>query len=228
MLQLSQLKPFGIGGRRLCFSHPEDKGKCVKVLRQDKGRTVRVKKKRLLPAWMHPFYDNNRHEMKVLNELYQRIGPEMSRHLPRCYGMVTTDMGPGLVLDLVRDHDGQISRSIRELITLGYDLSALHPAYREFGEFMIEHRVLTRNLLDHNIVVQFAKDGSVTMKLIDGLGDPAWFPFARWCAVLGRAKVRKRLRAAWPRFEKFAASGGVSREMLEKSTWGQGILKHRE
>ena len=88
--------------------------------------------------------------------------------------------------------------------------------------------ILTRNLLDHNIVVQDRGEGAWEMYIIDGLGDPAWLPFGRWFKVIGRAKVRKRLRAAWPRFENFAKQGGVTQEMIEKSSWGQGILKHRE
>ena len=67
MLSLSNLTPFGIGGRRLCFSQPTDKGKCVKVLRIDEQRTVRIKKLRLLPAFMHRAYNNNAHEKKILS-----------------------------------------------------------------------------------------------------------------------------------------------------------------
>ena len=227
-LVLGDLKPFGIGGRRLCFSHPYDTGKCVKVLRQDKGRTIRYKKRRILPAWLHSAYDNNRHEEMVLNRLYRTIGPTMGEHLPICYGTVCTDLGPGLVLDLVRDHDDQISRTLRELITLGHELSEFRAAFQQLGQFLVQHVILTRNLLDHNIVVRYAGDGSTKMFIIDGLGDPAWLPLGSWFKRVGKAKVNKRLRQAWPRFESFAAKGGVTPEMIEKSNWGQGILKHRK
>lgn len=228
VLALQGLEPFGIGGRRMCFVHPHEPKKCVKVLRTDDGRTVRLKnKKHIIPARWRREYNNNTHEMRTLGDLEKRIGPEMGKHLPRCYGMVPTDMGPGLVLDLVRDHDGGISRSIRELITVGYDLSALRASFDEFGKFLSKNLVLTRNLLDHNLVVEMREDGPGPMFLIDGFGDPAWIPFSKWFPALGRAKVRKRLDEAWRRFENFAAAGGASEELIRNSSWGQGMLKHR-
>lgn len=227
-LKLVNLTPFGIGGRRLCFIHPYDPDRCVKVLRQDDQRTVRLNKRRIVPARFRRIYDNNQHEKDILEELNRRIGPAMTQHLPLCYGMVPTDLGPGLVLDLVRDSDSKISLSIREWITIGGEIQDLKPAFSQLGEFLLEHVVLTRKLLDHNMVVKQDSDGSYRLYIIDGLGDPAWLPFARCFRSLGHAKVRKRLAEAWPRFEKFAASGGVTDEMMKNSTWGQGILKHRE
>lgn len=226
VLALKGLEPFGVGGRRLCFVHPLDPKKCVKVLRTDGRRTVRHKKT-LIPAHWRREYDNNAHEKRILEDLEKRIGPAMADHLPRSYGMAATDLGPGLVLDLVRDHDGGISRSIRELITTGYDLSKLRASFDEFGRFLSEHLVLTRSLLDHNLVVEMRAGGPGRIFLIDGFGDPAWLPLSGWIPALGRAKVARRIDEAWHRFEKFAAAGGVSEELRRSSSWDQGFLRHR-
>jgi hypothetical protein len=227
-LRLAGTEPFGVGGRRLCFVHPLDRFKCVKVLRQDERRTVRVKKKgRLVPAALRREYDNNADEMVALEQLQRRLGDAMGRHLPRCHGIVPTDIGSGLVLDLMRDADGGISRTIRELVTQGTELSTLRPAFDVFGNFFIEHRVVTRQLLDHNIVARHEADGGWTLFLIDGLGDPSWLPLARWIPALAESKIRRNVAAAWERFERFAASGGVTDVMRKNSTWGQGMLNHR-
>jgi hypothetical protein len=50
---------------------------------------------------------------------------------------------------------------------------------------------------------------------------------ARWIPALGEAKIRRNVAAAWTRFERFAASGGVTAAMRQNSTWGQGMLNHR-
>lgn len=226
ILELKGREPFGVGGRRLCFVHPHDPKKCVKVLRTDERRTVRHKKT-IIPAHWRREYDNNAHERRILEDLEKRIGPAMASHLPRSYGMAATDLGPGLVLDLVRDHDGGISRSIRELITTGYDLPKLKPTFLAFGDFLSEHLVLTRSLLDHNLVVEMREDGPGPVFLIDGFGDPAWIPFSKWIPALGHAKIKRRIEEAWQRFEKFAASGGVSEELRRTSSWDQGFLRHR-
>lgn len=226
ILSLKGLEPFGVGGRRLCFVHPLDPKKCVKILRTDERRTVRHKKT-IIPAHWRREYDNNAHERRILEDLEKRIGPKIAQHLPRSYGMAETDLGPGLVLDLVRDHDGGISRSIRELITTGYDLSKLRRSFDEFGHFLSENLVLTRSLLDHNLVVEMRAEGPGPIFLIDGFGDPAFLPLSAWIPALGRAKVAKRIEEAWKRFESFAAKGGVSEELRRTSSWDQGFLRHR-
>lgn len=225
---LGQAVPFGIGGRRLCYEHPTDLGKCVKILRRDDQRTVRIAKKtRWLPAWFRRAYDNNADEMHTLEREYARIGSVAKRHLPESYGMQPTDQGPGLVLDLVRDCDGGISRSLRELLTIGHSPHEFQTAYDELGDFLLEHLVMTRAILDHNIAAQRQSDGAWRLYLIDGLGDPALVPVARWIPTIGRAKIERRLDEAWARFESFHKSGGVTPDLIRSSTWGQGFLKHR-
>jgi hypothetical protein len=226
-LTLSDKEPFGIGGRRLCFVHPLDASKCVKVLRNDAERTIRIANSSAYFARFRREYDNNADEKRALEKLYRRIGPEMTKHLPRCYGVAPTDRGPGLVLDLMRDFDGKISRSIRELISTGTPIAELRAPYDEFSQFLLKHRIQTRNLLDHNIVARREAEQQWTLFLIDGLGDSAWLPIAGMIKGMAENRIRKRIAKAWPKMEQFAASGGVQPSMRRNCTWGQGFLAHR-
>ena len=237
MIRLSDTEPFAVGGRRLCYVHPHEPDKCIKVARQDERRTVRItSKRRLIPGWLRRGYDNNAHEHDVLQRLFARIGPEAAEHLPRDYGYVQTDQGPGLVLDLVRDAPppdtpgapGPIARSLRELLSRGEDVQQFRSAFDDLARFLLAHRVVTRALLDHNMAAQHRADGTWRLVLIDGLGDPAWLPWGRWIPPLARRRIRRRIAAAWPRIEAFAASGGVSDEQRAQSSWGQGFLEHRD
>ena len=219
--------PFAVGGRRLCYVHPEEPGKCIKVLRVDEHRTVRSVQKWGVLTRFRRAYDNNADEQRALKCLFRRIGPLAARHFPTSYGMVATDRGPGLVLDLIRDHDGGISRSVRELITIGLNVESLQTAYDEFAAFLLEHVVVTRSILDHNIAVQFRVDGSARMYLIDGIGDPAWLPIRQWIPSLGRARIRQRIATGWKKFLLVQSRGGVSQAVREQSHWGQGLLNYR-
>jgi hypothetical protein len=225
IVELSEQEPFGVGGRRICYVDPRDASRCIKVLRNDEKRTVRIRPG-LIPNRFRREYNNNAHEQHELGKLFRRLGDDASECLPSCYGVINTDLGPGLVLDLIRDHDGKISRSLRELVSTGHQPSEFRQAFELFSDFMIRHAVLSRAILDHNLATQHRADGSWHLYLIDGLGDPAWLPFARFSRRLAQAKIIRRLEKFWPKLESLAAKP-VTTELIENSTWGQGFLKHR-
>lgn len=224
-LQLSELKPFGIGGRRLCFVHPALPDRCVKVLRRDEQRTVRTSRG-ILPPALRRLYDNNADEHRHLKRIWRQLGDRPCPALPRCYGTVGTDLGEGLVVELLRDHDGSISRSLRELISTGHDPQTFRPAFEQFGETLLRHAIVTRALLDHNIVAQHRADGTWRLCLIDGLGDRAFLPLRRWIRPLARRHIRRALQRAWTRIESLQHHR-VTPDMIANSTWGQGFLEHR-
>ncbi|AQQ71317.1 PhoP regulatory network protein YrbL [Limihaloglobus sulfuriphilus] len=229
-LKLSKLEPFAVGGRRECYVHPSDASKCVKVLRTDKNVSAR-RKKLFVPSVLRRRYDNNEDERRVLNKLEKRIGKGMQLHIPLCYGYEPTDLGPGLVLDLVRDTDGKISRSLRE-----HFYQNLHPlefkdGFDELTRFLCQHNIITRNLLDHNLVASKQADGSWQIYIIDGFGDPALLPIAQWSRTMGRMKIKRISRRAWARFQVFyetrRQNGAAIHHMRDGQTWSPGVLRHR-
>ena len=228
-LRLSGLTPFGVGGRRLCFVHPQDPSKCVKVLRTDERRTVRTRKSPFIPAALRREYDNNADELRELLAIEKQIGREaMSRNLPLQHGMIATDLGPGLVLDLMRDEDGGISRSVRELVTRGVPLLELRAAFDDLGAFLLNHRIVTRQIHDHNLAACRINEVGWRFFIVDGLGDPAFLSFINRIPTLAVKRINRNLQRAWQRFEQFASSGGVTEKMIRESTWGQGMLNHRD
>jgi hypothetical protein len=176
----------------------------VKVLRQSApSETRRIRS--FIPKRLRRQYDNNAHEFQVLTALFARLGPVATRCLPQCYGWTETDLGRGLVLDLIRDHDGNTSRSLRQLVSTGTALANFRPAFDELGAFLIQHKVVTRALLNHNIVAQRLADGGWRLFLMDGWGDPSWLPLGRWIPGVAEARIRRKVTVAWARFERFAA-----------------------
>lgn len=222
---LSGAEPFAIGGRRLCFVHPRNPALCIKVNRTDEQRFLRLPKKRIIPARFLRELDDNEHDRRVLSSLQRRLGPRFA-HLPRYHGDIETDLGRAVVLDLVRDADSRISRTVRALICDGVPLDDLRPAFNAFAQHLVRHNILTRALLDHNIAAQRNADDSWTLVLIDGYGDPAAIPIASLIPPLGRARMRRRAADAWERFERLA-NADPSERHFDTSRWSQGFLKHR-
>jgi len=223
LLQLSMREPFGVGGRRLCYEHPYEKSLCVKVLRTDVDRTVRLKNSSAWKNRIGRIYDNNEHERCELDKLYAKHGDVLARHFPKHYGYIDTDLGPGLVLDLMRDDDGEISMSLREWITVGRSLTDLGSAFQQFGEFLSDYAIVTRDLLDHNLVAVKHADQSLRLVMIDGIGNAAFVPIASWIKPVARMRIKRKLERAWARMLALQERGGISTEILNGSSWGQGL-----
>jgi hypothetical protein len=224
-VSLSNAEPFAIGGRRLCFVHPNDPSVCIKVNRVDDQRFDRLPRKRIVPASLRRGLDDNRHDRRTLSALQRRLGRRYA-HLPRYHGAIETDLGRGIAIDLIRDSDGRIARTIRNLIVEGVTLDELKPAFNEFAGYLVRNRVLTRALLDHNIVAARGADGGWTLHLIDGFGDPAFISLGSVIPSIGRAKMRRRAADAWRRFEELASSDPDA-QRWDTSRWSQGFLNHR-
>ncbi|MEE2730023.1 MAG: YrbL family protein [Pseudomonadota bacterium] len=177
-LPLSASKPFAKGGNRLCFVHPENPARCIKV-RKPNFTLVDLRRTKGFPKNLRPLssFDDNKEEYEVMKKLERRYGEALFQHVSRCFGMVETDMGKGIESELVRNADGRIAFSLKQqLFEVGLtpDLIA---AIDQFCEFWESYCIPSRQLLPHNLVVQCNSDGSVKrLVAIDGLGDPTIIP----------------------------------------------------
>ena len=195
MLQLSTREPFAKGGNRLCFVHPDHDDRCIKVRRPDFTLAdLRRKKggiKRLLPL---SFFDDNREEFEVISDLERRHGQSVFEVVSRCYGFEPTDMGEGLVLELVRDASGEISQTLKAHIWRQGLTEDCRAAVQVFAKRWQELGIPSRDLLLHNILVQKGPDGQVErLVVIDGLGSPNIIPFYALPANARQAKVQRKL-----------------------------------
>lgn len=227
-VRLSDLPAFATGGRRRCYVDPRDANRCIKVARTEEWLVAKLGGPTWLPKRWRRAYDNNADELKELGRLQRKLGDaSMARHFPRVYGMVDTDLGPGLVLDLVRDADGRISRSLREHLAEGGRLEDFRAAYDEFGRFLIEHKIVTRDLLDHNLTVRREAAGGLRFFLIDGFGDSAALPVAALLPGGTRRRIDKKLRRSWGRFEALAEKLADPERAATAFKWRNGFLHHR-
>ena len=141
MIQLTDDLIFAEGGRRYCFVHPDDSNKCIKTLspngdpRKRKNEAVWYKKLRPLSV-----FDDNKRELKSFREL-EKKGEIVWNHFPRCYGIQPTSRGDGMVTDLIRDADGNVSKTVRQYVkAIGKTpemLDALDEFFNLFSEFVV-------------------------------------------------------------------------------------------
>lgn len=193
---LSDDEPLFVGGTRRVFQHPDYADRCIKVLRSDRtGATRRAQKrgwKQLLPA---SAFDDQIKEIRAYQQLVAsttELAP-VWRHVPEYFGTVPTDCGIGIVTRLYRNHDGSWPRNLEQRLPRGLT-PALCDGLETFASVMERCRVLTRDLLPHNMIAVEHADGSTQVLVVDGIGSADFIPLAAWSQRAARAKVRRKLQ----------------------------------
>ncbi len=200
MLKLRHTRPLFVGGTRYCFQHPDHASRCVKVLRPDRTgaarKLLRQDFKRHLPA---RFLDDQRKEINAYRELLTRPSEALWRHVPRYHGTEETDMGIGIVTQLMRNDDGSWPQNLQSLLPQGMT-EELSAGIGEFKRAVKDLRILSRDLLPHNIIA-VRERGSYRVMLVDGIGNAELIPISTWWQFFADRKTDRKLR----RFEQRCA-----------------------
>ncbi|MDX1696544.1 MAG: YrbL family protein, partial [Ketobacteraceae bacterium] len=105
-----------------------------------------------------------------------------------------TDLGKGLVSELIRDSSGKISCSLKQYIIEEGLTDSVQTAIDDLCNFWQENRIASRKLLPHNVVAQQDASGNVKrLVVIDGLGDPNLIPLKWLPQTIGNRKVAKNI-----------------------------------
>ena len=172
----------GMGATRLCFYHPEDADRCVKVAMRHKNR----------PALQR--------ELEAVERCISYIGNYLPEYHPE---LVSTNLGPGLVCEIIRDDDGTPSHPLSYYVvnnTLHRDaLSQL----TEFSRILTSNPIPIYDFNPNNFLIQI-KEGRQILRFTDLKTYNRFKPFTylrleRRCTVISQSIVRRRLNKlfAW-------------------------------
>lgn len=187
---------FAGGDSRLCFVDPLDPAWCIKILRPDRAPA----RKRREQSWLKRLkplrrFDENLQDMRVYRQLERCIGQAAYRLVPRIDGLVPTNLGPGLRSELIRDDDGNISRTLQAYLLTRNDADThLQAALAEFSRDWRALGMPSRRLLLHNIVVQQRARQPLRLVVVDSLGWADLLPAGYWIAPWARHRAGRKLR----------------------------------
>lgn len=177
MLEIDSNAVVGSGSHRICYYHPDNENLCVKIdYAPDTKASLREKQ-------YYELLNKRRYSWRLI---------------PRYYGSYATNLGAGDVFDLIRDENGDVSK------TLSYYLmqeshsnnSALIKGFCEFKQALFADALSTHKLHPDNIAVQAQRSG-FRLFLIDDIGNSEFFPISTCIRYFGARKVIRR----WTRFE---------------------------
>ncbi|WP_321336728.1 YrbL family protein [uncultured Cohaesibacter sp.] len=111
-IELKGTRPLSSGSFRDCYQHPKDAGKCIKVKRPSVPNHVGKVERCIGKYEPDPNIREYEHYRKLLG-----TGIPLHCYFPKMYGLVDTDLGTGVCLELVRGSNGEMPISLEEIVT---------------------------------------------------------------------------------------------------------------
>jgi len=195
-VRLAGLIPMSRGSFRACYVDPREAGRCIKVMLDGGENHRRGIVDRLLGMRdRHP----NLREWDEYRRLRAR-GVPLDRYFPAIHGIVDTDRGPGLVVDLLRGSDGSAPVSVLDYMNgnrpEGLTSEAVLTEFSLFAAFCINYGIFAS--CDEPGNVGFLRDGdgyrfvSYDLKL---RRNKEFIPISTLLPAVRRRKVARRFAA---------------------------------
>lgn len=179
MIILKEEDFIGKGNERACYIHPNDKNKAIKVsYEQELGRSKQSDT-----------------EIKYYKKLLKRKNLNW-KHLPKFYGEIQTDKGKGFVVELIRDYDGEVSKSFKYYIEKD-GLAKYKKELENYKNYLLENYIIFNyGMMQGNILLRKNSETDFDLVLIDGLGDVAHFTLLNDIPYFARRRITRR----WNKF----------------------------
>lgn len=192
-MNFDNLTLVGKGLHRECYRHPENNKLCIKILFSSSYSEVEREKK---------YYAH----LQKRNILWDMI--------PRYYGEINTPMGTGYIFDLIVDHDGNVSKTLKYYLSDNgpnkINKHDLKKALSRLKKYLLQQRIITMTLHPKNICCQINKDGEICLYIIDNIGNSDFIPLCNFVAYLARKKILRK----WQRFEMLMSKISGDRDFL--------------
>ena len=174
------------GSQRICYQHPTDPTKCIKINIDATGK-------------------QQKREQTYFQKLTRRQIP--FRHLAVYYGTTDTQQGVGLVFEHIRDYDGSRSISLDTYIRSN-GMHQVPIALEAMKAHFSRWNIITCDMSLKNFLVRRVSSEAVELVMIDGIGNREAIPLSSYVSTLGRIKMKRR----WKRFDAKlqAFAGGTS------------------
>ncbi|MBU1053319.1 MAG: hypothetical protein KKC46_05750 [Proteobacteria bacterium] len=196
MIELNQSLLVGKGLHRECYVHPHQNDLCVKILFTNDGLKEVAREQ--------AYY-------KLLQK--RNIAWDI---LPRFYGNIETNLGPGAVFDLIKDSDGKASKSLEYYLTsieetkLNY--SGLSEAFLNLKNSLFHNKIITMTIKAKNIVYKRVNSADGALIIIDNIGNSDFIPISNYINFLAEKKILRK----WNHFESSLLAHYPDNDLLKK------------
>jgi len=173
MIKLDKQYLIASGTNRACYIHPTDEQKCIKI-------TI---------SGNHKETNREANYYKYLQK--KDVSWDM---LAKFYGFVETDIGKGEVVELIRNYDLDISKSLDHYfrkIKSQQDINFFLNLLVKLKKYLYKEKIYIKDLNAVNIVYQKYNQTDGRLVIIDGLAHSNYIPFARSIDSITTKKIDK-------------------------------------
>ena len=200
MINLEGVRPFAEGGNRVCYVHPDNKNLCLKISKPEVVKKMRTnapwyKKLRSEKSFDDNFREERAYQQRAVKENPQKIW----RHLARWHEFVETSKGLASCTELITNND-KVALNLEEYLFSKGRNSEINIALKEFEMFLKETKLLTKNIIPHNLAVK-ENDSGLTLKIIDGLGCMSFIPLPEISDAFAKRYIKRRIELMYSRIE---------------------------
>ena len=200
MINLEGVRPFAEGGNRVCYVHPDNKNLCLKISKPEVVKKMRsnapwYKKLRSEKSFDDNFREERAYQQRAVKENPQKIW----RHLARWHEFVETSKGLASCTELITNND-KVALNLEEYLFSKGRNSEINIALKEFEMFLKETKLLTKNIIPHNLAVK-ENDSGLTLKIIDGLGCMSFIPLPEISDAFAKRYIKRRIELMYSRIE---------------------------
>lgn len=179
MITLDTSEKFGKGLHREVFVHPENENLCIKVVTY--GNQQETKR-----------------EQAYYRQLQKRnISWDL---LPKFHGNVETNLGSGAVFDVIRDPNGEISKTLEHYLAdsqfFEKNRQHIHTALNNLKHYLLKYHVMSMAIKPKNVLYQLSETGAGNLFIIDNIGNSDFIPICNYVYFLADQKINRR----WNRF----------------------------
>lgn len=166
----------GIGRHRVCYIHPEDEKKCIKVIHSASGNALR----------------ENQRELAYYAHLNRYLTDW--RGIPRYYGQIETNLGIGYVYDRIVDFDGKPSRTLQDYFPieeLETTYSQLYQLLEDLKSYLQANKIVTMSIKPYNILCHRISPTKIFPVVCDNIGTASFFPLELYSSTFCRLKQKR-------------------------------------
>ena len=192
MIKLNNSLFLGEGSHRATYRHPDDKKKCLKIVKagslekRRKNNSKWYKRLRKLSS-----FDETHKDLQAYRQF--KDNEEKLKHIPRFYGMVETSLGSAMLLDLIINEDGSPALSLADHLKSGKNRDELREALIVLGTHLIKRAIVVRDFSMGDLLVRENRDGNLKLYVIDGLGGTELIPFSK-VPFFARLKATRKVQ----------------------------------